>query len=92
MLGQVLRHVSETISGGTYQLEEAIQLDRTIRALIALTKVEGYIRQTALCLQTAICYRYLLSLTEYLAWSTDISIVLSWLSMIHDLPQIKQPL
>lgn len=57
LLAHALRHVSDTISHETFHSQEAIQLDRTIHSLINLTKVEGNIRQTTVCLQTAVCYR-----------------------------------
>lgn len=57
LLAHTLRHVSDAISHKTFHAQEAIQLDRTIRSLINLTRVEGHIRQTTVCLQTAVCYR-----------------------------------
>jgi len=57
LLAHVLRHVSDATSDETLDAQEAIQLDRTIRSLINLTEFNGHIKKTAVCLQTAVCYR-----------------------------------
>ncbi|KAE9368102.1 hypothetical protein N431DRAFT_494935 [Stipitochalara longipes BDJ] len=57
LLSQVLRHVSEGTANETFDIQEAVQIDRTIRSLITLTNYEGQLRATAVCLQTAVCYR-----------------------------------
>jgi hypothetical protein len=64
LLDQVLRHKSEKNTNEIFHAEEAIQLDRTIRSLIVLTNVDGDIGQSAMFLQTAMCYSILIGLHD----------------------------
>jgi hypothetical protein len=57
-ISRALRHATEDNPYAALHRDEAILLDRTIRALTNLSKVEGGIRQMAFCDQTSICYRY----------------------------------
>jgi hypothetical protein len=60
LLGRVYKHTTSPIpiSDPQFYDAEALQLHATIRALIALTEVEGQVRQLEFCNQTALCYRY----------------------------------
>lgn len=63
LLGLVLRYnrnraESASSSAGFNDHEEYLQLDKTLKALLNLSYVEGEIRRTAVCAQTSICYRY----------------------------------
>jgi len=64
LLAQVLRHVGEKTPNQRFHAEEAIQLDRTIRSLIVLANTGENVKQTAVCLQTAVCYSALMSLHD----------------------------
>jgi hypothetical protein len=57
LLGLVHRHNKDPPHIESERLAEMWQLDRTLRALLHLTYVEGAIRRMAVCPQTGICYR-----------------------------------
>lgn len=57
LLGQVLRYTSDSTADPTRHQEEGLQLDRTLRALLNLSYIEGEIRHMAVYPQAAICYR-----------------------------------
>jgi len=57
LLGRVLRHVADTNSDDRFHREEAVQLERTIRALNNLSHIEFRSRRMAVCPQTALCYK-----------------------------------
>jgi hypothetical protein len=57
LLGRVYRHIRNPLEDETARDDERWQLDRTLRALLNLTYVEGEIRRMAICPQTSICYR-----------------------------------
>jgi hypothetical protein len=60
LLSQVLRHTYERTTDEDFAIQEAVQIDKTIRSLITLTNFEGQTSNTAVCLQTAVCYRQVL--------------------------------
>jgi hypothetical protein len=57
LLGRVYKHITDHDHSVSPQFhaEEALQLHRTIRALIALMEIEGQIRQLEFYNQTALC-------------------------------------
>lgn len=58
LLGRVLKHVSDRTDDQEFLHEEAIQLRRTIEALVLLTDIEGsQSRRLEYCTQTALSYR-----------------------------------
>jgi hypothetical protein len=59
LLDQVHRHVSDYTMTDKYREEEAVRLDRALRALITFTTSETARRQGNLCSQMALCHRYL---------------------------------
>lgn len=56
LLGQVFRHISDQPSDPTFYEEEAAQLNRTLHALIHLSKSEAETRKLEFCTQTAVCF------------------------------------
>jgi hypothetical protein len=64
LLGRVYKHNRYPPSAQADREAEFWQLDRTLRALLNLSYVEGELRRMAVCGQTAICYRYV-RWTEY---------------------------
>ncbi|RFU30654.1 hypothetical protein B7463_g5701, partial [Scytalidium lignicola] len=64
LLGQVFRHVSDHQRDDTFFEQEAAQLNRTLHALIHLSRSEAEMRGLEFCTQTAVCYCALLIL-EY---------------------------
>jgi hypothetical protein len=57
LLGKVYFHNQDkNLNDADYE-NEHWQLDRTIRALLNLTYVEGQIRRVAVCSQTDLCFR-----------------------------------
>ncbi|RDW59937.1 hypothetical protein BP6252_13024 [Coleophoma cylindrospora] len=62
-LGQVFKHISQPRDDAFYQ-QEAIQLNRTLHALVNLSQSEADVRNLEFCTQTAVCYSALL-LLEY---------------------------
>ncbi|RFU32899.1 hypothetical protein B7463_g3460, partial [Scytalidium lignicola] len=64
LLGQVLRHVSDKILDATTHYEEAIQLDRTIHALLGVSETESRESPNPICNQSAILESTLMTLHE----------------------------
>ena len=58
LLSRVLRHASQFFSEGLLQIEESIQLDRTIHALIVLCELEGKRRSLRYCNPIDMCHRF----------------------------------
>ncbi|MCJ1459898.1 hypothetical protein MMC28_010277 [Mycoblastus sanguinarius] len=71
LLGRTFRHTNDTNVDETFHREEAMQLDRTIRALINLSYAEGAVRRMAVCAQTGICYSALMTLHDPKSSRTD---------------------
>jgi hypothetical protein len=57
LLGRVLRHTSDHTADQDFHEAEAVQLRRTLRALVSLSEIEGQVRKLEFCSQTAICWR-----------------------------------
>lgn len=57
LLGKVYLHNQNSVISDADHEEEHWQLDRTIRALLRLSYVEGQIRRMAVCSQTDLCFR-----------------------------------
>ncbi|KAH8819056.1 hypothetical protein F5884DRAFT_759321 [Xylogone sp. PMI_703] len=64
LLSQVLRHVSDNTSDARAHYEEAIQLDRTIHALLEVSETESQESPTPICNQSAILESTLMILHE----------------------------
>jgi hypothetical protein len=59
LLGRVIRHKSNKIGDPSFQLEEALQLDRTLQSLtVLLPEEEADMTCERYCCALAICYRY----------------------------------
>ncbi|KAK5011152.1 hypothetical protein LTR39_004577, partial [Cryomyces antarcticus] len=56
LLGRVFKHTKDSTVNDLYHEEEKKQLDRTLRALLNLSYVDGAMRRMAVCAQTGICY------------------------------------
>lgn len=58
LLGRVYKHVSDQTDDHIFLQEEAVQLRRTIEALVTLTEIEGSQGdKLEFCTQTALSYR-----------------------------------
>ncbi len=59
LLAQVLRHARDHAADARHEghEDEATQLDRTLRALINLTDLEGTVRRNPPCAQRSMCFR-----------------------------------
>ncbi|KAK5120909.1 hypothetical protein LTR16_004440, partial [Cryomyces antarcticus] len=64
LLGRVFKHTKDSTVNDLYHVEEREQLDRTLRALLNLSYVEGAMRRMAVCAQTGICYSALITLHD----------------------------
>jgi hypothetical protein len=56
LLGQVFRHISDQSNDQDFYEQEAAQLNRTLYALIHLSKSEAEARNLEFCTQTAVCF------------------------------------
>ncbi|RFU31126.1 hypothetical protein B7463_g5209, partial [Scytalidium lignicola] len=64
LLGRVLRHTRDHTADANFHEEEAVQLRRTLHALVNLAQVEERVRQLEFCTQISICYSALLILGD----------------------------
>ncbi|KAF2713108.1 hypothetical protein K504DRAFT_497936 [Pleomassaria siparia CBS 279.74] len=64
LLGKVYHHNSNPLLNDSDRQEEYWQLDRTIRALLKLSYVEGQTRRMVVCSQTDLCFRALIALHD----------------------------
>jgi hypothetical protein len=58
LLGRVIRHTNDLPTDIRFRLEEAKQLDRTIRALYKLLPGKSSDDSIGVCTPLAVCYRY----------------------------------
>jgi hypothetical protein len=57
LLGRVLNHLSDLQTDPAVHATESIQLNRTILALVNLSRCESQIRNLEFCTQISICFR-----------------------------------
>lgn len=62
LLGRVQRHRNSPTGDAQFDMEERVQLDRSLRALLNLTYQEGASHLMPICPQTAICFTALIKL------------------------------
>ncbi|PTB47383.1 hypothetical protein M431DRAFT_536292, partial [Trichoderma harzianum CBS 226.95] len=83
LLDRVLQHLQDSATFSDALSEEAIQLDKALRALVAFTESETNRREMRICTQTALCQRFMLPYRDTHRFKLTLLITLSGLALLH---------